>query len=101
MLLFAKKFFAACSQPNTVAVPGILHNRIAGEAGLDTAIDVLLAVKRESPETGLSPQIVPILKFVGRGLARVKHITPVRNNGGKAKPLLSDLFRATLKETWG
>ena len=68
---------------------------------MDTAIDNLLAVKRESPETGLSPQIVPILKFVRRELARVKRITPIRNNGENAKSLLSDLFRAMRNETWG
>lgn len=74
---------------------------VAGDDGLRNAIDDLLAVKRESPEMGLSPQIAPIQKFVERELAQLEHVNPVRNDRADVEPLLSDLFRAILKETWG
>nr|WP_295777497.1 nucleotidyltransferase domain-containing protein [Rhodoferax sp.] len=73
----------------------------AGEEGLGDAIDELLAVKRESPEMGLSPQIAPIQKFVERELERLESISPDRSDRTDVEPLLSELFRAVLKETWG
>lgn len=72
----------------------------ATEEGLGSAIEDLLAVKRESPEMGLSPQIAPIQQFVERELDRLESINPVRNDRSDVEPLLSDLFRAVLKETW-
>lgn len=74
---------------------------VAEEDGLGAAIDDLLAVKRESPEMGLSPQIAPIQRFIERELDRLEQVQPVRNDKAHAEPLLSDLFRAVLKETWG
>jgi uncharacterized protein len=74
---------------------------VANEAGLGAAIHDLLALKRESPEMGLSPQIAPIQRFIERELDRLENIAPVRNDRADVEPMLSDLFRATLKETWG
>jgi len=65
------------------------------------AIDDLLAVKRVSPELGLSPQIAPIQAFVERELERLEHLKPARTDRREIEPLLSDLFRTVLAETWG
>lgn len=72
-----------------------------GEEGLVSAINDLLALKRETPELGLSPQIAPIQKFIQAELERLEHISPVRHDRPVAEPLLSELFRDVLKETWG
>lgn len=74
---------------------------VEGEEGLGAAINDLLAVKRASPEMGLSPQIAPIQRFIERELERLEQIVPVRNDRADVEPMLSDLFRAVLKETWG
>ncbi|OGB28563.1 MAG: nucleotidyltransferase [Burkholderiales bacterium RIFCSPLOWO2_12_FULL_61_40] len=74
---------------------------VEGEEGLDTAIHDLLALKRESPELGLSPQVAPIQKFIERELERLERFSPVRHDRSDVEPLLSDLFRKVLKETWG
>jgi predicted nucleotidyltransferase len=74
---------------------------IQGEQGLGMAIDDLLALKRASPELGLSPQIAPIQRFIERELERLESIAPIQNDRTDVEPLLSDLFRAVLKETWG
>lgn len=71
------------------------------EPGLQQAIDDLLAVKRVSPELGLSPQIAPIQAFVERELERLEHLKPARTDRREIEPLLSDLFRTVLAETWG
>ena len=57
--------------------------------------------KRSSPEMGLSPQIAPIQQFVERELQRLESIKPIRSDRKEIEPLLSDLFRSVLKETWG
>jgi len=74
---------------------------IGDEEGLGTAINDLLALKRESPEMGLSPQVAPIQRFIERELERLEQIDPVRNERTNVEPLLSELFRTVLKETWG
>lgn len=71
------------------------------DQGLGTAIDDLLALKRESPEMGLSPQIAPIQRYIERELERLEQFSPIRNDKADVEPLLSDLFRTVLKETWG
>jgi hypothetical protein len=50
---------------------------------------------------GLSPQIAPIQRFIERELERLEQIAPVRNDRSDLEPLLSDLFRSVLKESWG
>lgn len=72
-----------------------------GEAGLEMAISDLLERKRVSPEMGLSPKIEPIQRFIERELLRLEQISPIRKDRTDVEPLLSDLFRAVLKETWG
>lgn len=74
---------------------------VEDEKGLGTAIQDLLALKKISPEMGLSPQIVPIQQFIERELQRLEQLSPVRNDRADVEPLLSGLFRAVLKETWG
>ena len=71
------------------------------EEGLGSAINDLLELKRVSPEMGLSPQIAPIQRFIERELERLEQISPVLNDRTYVEPLLSDLFRTVLKETWG
>lgn len=77
-----------------------LRQVIDGEPELHRAIDDLLAIKRASPEMGLSPQIMPIQKFVERELHRLEAIKPTRSERKEVEPLLSQLFRSVLKETW-
>ncbi|WP_058545428.1 DNA polymerase beta superfamily protein [Pseudomonas fluorescens] len=78
-----------------------LREVIDGEPELHLAIDDLLAIKRASPEMGLSPQIMPIQKFIERELNRLEDIKPTRSERKEVEPLLSELFRSVLKETWG
>jgi predicted nucleotidyltransferase len=78
-----------------------LRGVIERESGLQQAIDELLAIKRASPEMGLSPQITPIQQFIERELNRLESIKPIRTERKDVEPLLSELFRSVLKETWG
>ncbi|WP_454834627.1 nucleotidyltransferase domain-containing protein [Pseudomonas lini] len=78
-----------------------LREVIDGESELQQAIDDLLAIKRASPEMGLSPQIMPIQQFIERELHRLDAIKPTRSDRKEVEPLLSELFRSVLKETWG
>jgi predicted nucleotidyltransferase len=78
-----------------------LREVIQGERELQQAIDDLLATKRTSPEMGLSPQIMPIQQFIERELHRLETIKPTRSERKTVEPLLSELFRYVLKETWG
>jgi predicted nucleotidyltransferase len=73
---------------------------VEGEKELSMAINDLLELKRISPEMGLSPQIAAIQRFIERELLRLEQISPVRNDRADVEPLLSDLFRAVLTETW-
>jgi predicted nucleotidyltransferase len=77
-----------------------LREVIEGESELQQAIDELLAIKRASPEMGLSPQIMPIQQFIERELHRLEAIKPTRRERKEIEPLLSELFRSVLKETW-
>ncbi|XXE61274.1 nucleotidyltransferase domain-containing protein [Pseudomonas sp. R1-18] len=78
-----------------------LRDVIENDPGLQQAIDDLLAVKRASPEMGLSPQVVPIHRFIERELDRLETIRPTRSERGEVELLLSELFRSVLKEAWG
>lgn len=71
------------------------------EPGLRPAIDELMALKTLSPELGLSPRIPVIHQFIERELDRLEHSVPPRQTPrGEVEPLLSELFRAVLQETW-
>ncbi|ONH50892.1 hypothetical protein SAMN04490182_1983 [Pseudomonas cedrina] len=78
-----------------------LRGVIEREPELQQAIDDLLVIKRASPEMGLSPQIIPIQQFIERELHRLETIKPIRRERKEVEPLLSELFRSVLKETWG
>lgn len=67
---------------------------------MGAAINDLLELKRVSPEMGLSPQIAPIQRFIERELERLERLSPMRKDSADVEPLLSDLFRSILKETW-
>lgn len=86
--------------PAPIEFPRLLEF-VERDQGLGTAIDDLLALKRESPEMGLSPQIAPIQRYIERELERLEQFSPIRNDRTGIEPLLSDLFRTVLKETWG
>lgn len=77
-----------------------LRRVIEREPGLKQAIDDLLAIKRASPEMGLSPQIIPIQQFIERELNRLESIKPIRTERKDVEPLLSELFRTVLREAW-
>ncbi|WP_232916648.1 MULTISPECIES: DNA polymerase beta superfamily protein [Pseudomonas] len=77
-----------------------LRGVLDGETELQQAIDDLLAIKRAAPEMGLSPQIAPIQLFIERELNRLEAIKPSRSERKEVEPLLSELFRSVLKETW-
>lgn len=77
-----------------------LRDLIENDPALQRAIDDLLAVKRASPEMGLSPQIVPIQRFIECELDRLETIRPTRSERREVEPLLSELFRSVLKEAW-
>lgn len=79
---------------------GTLMSLIETEHELRQAIDDLLSVKRAAPEMGLSPQIEPIRRFIERELNRLEAIKPARNQRREVEPLLSELFRSVLKESW-
>lgn len=78
-----------------------LRGVIEREPELQQAIDDLLVIKRASPEMGLSPQIIPIQQFIERELHRLETIKPIRSERKEVEPLLPELFRSVLKETWG
>lgn len=77
-----------------------LRGVIEHELGLQQAIDELLAIKRASPEMGLSPRSTPIQNFIERELNRLEFIKPTRSERKEVEPLLSELFRVVLKEIW-
>ncbi|MBQ5939326.1 nucleotidyltransferase domain-containing protein [Massilia sp. AB1] len=74
---------------------------IEGEPGLREAIDELLERKRRSPEMGLAPQVAPIQRFIEVELARQESLRIDRAHRDAVAPLLSQLFRDVLRETWG
>ncbi|ALV08834.1 nucleotidyltransferase domain-containing protein [Roseateles depolymerans] len=69
--------------------------------GLVPAIQDLLVLKQSSPEMGLSPQVPVIQRFIEQELQRLEHIRPDPQPRAEVEPLLSELFRTVLKETWG
>ncbi|MGY2258722.1 nucleotidyltransferase domain-containing protein [Pseudomonas sp. SDO55104_S430] len=74
---------------------------IEGDTDLLRSIDDLLTIKRASPEMGLSPQIMTIQKYVEREINRLEAVKPPRNERKDVEPLLSEMFRSVMRETWG
>lgn len=71
------------------------------EPGLVSAIHDLLALKEASPEMGLSPRVPPIQRFIEQELERLEAVRPEPQQRSEVEPLLSELFRTVLQETWG
>jgi len=80
---------------------GQLLPLVEQDTGLRAAIDALLAAKRMSPELGLAPQVPAIQRFIVTELAWLETLQLQRAAQADAEPLLSDLFRDLLRETWG
>jgi predicted nucleotidyltransferase len=64
------------------------------------AVQGLLEVKRRSPEMGLSPQIPALQEFIETELDRLEHTAAARSERAGNVSVLSEVFRATLRETW-
>jgi len=77
-----------------------LLTMIDGDARLRHAIDELLLAKRAAPELGLAPQVPAIHGFIVSELARLETLRIARDVRPEVEPLLSELFRDVLKETW-
>lgn len=77
-----------------------LLEAIADEPALIDAIDGLLALKRSSPELGLSEQIPEIHAFIERELERLESVVPERSERRDVVPELSGVFRLALREAW-
>ncbi|UXH77878.1 nucleotidyltransferase domain-containing protein [Roseateles amylovorans] len=78
-----------------------LLETIDKEPGLRSAINDLIGLKQATPELGLSPQIAPIQAFIERELDRLELVEPPKQEPRpEVEPLLSELFRAVLRETW-
>ncbi|WP_028311673.1 nucleotidyltransferase domain-containing protein [Derxia gummosa] len=74
---------------------------IDAEPGLRAAIDELLDRKRVTPELGLAPPIPAIQRFIVAELDRLERLALPVTERGEVGALLNELFRATLRETWG
>ncbi|MFN3789118.1 DNA polymerase beta superfamily protein [Massilia sp.] len=71
------------------------------EPGLAQAIGELLVAKRAAPELGLAPQVPAIQRFIVSELARLETLHIARDARPDTGPLLSELFRELLRESWG
>lgn len=97
--LLSVRWLERHQQPAPIEFHRLLET-IADEPGLPAAIDDLLALKRHTPELGLSPQVVPIQRFIERELARVEGLELPAKDRPEVEPLLSELFRDVLRECW-
>lgn len=73
---------------------------IEHDTALREAIDALLLAKRAAPELGRAPQVPAIQDFIVAELGRQELLRMPRDPRPDPMPLLSDLFRAVLRETW-
>ncbi|WAC74649.1 nucleotidyltransferase domain-containing protein [Roseateles sp. SL47] len=78
-----------------------LLEMIDKDKALLSAIQDLLALKQASPEMGLSPRVAPIQHFIEQELQRLESLRPDPQPRAEVEPLLSELFRTVLQETWG
>jgi predicted nucleotidyltransferase len=77
-----------------------LLQMIDNEPSLRLAIDRLLELKSRSPEMGLAEQIPEIQRFIESELDRQESLAIERDDRSDVAPLLSELFRDVLRETW-
>jgi len=80
---------------------GRLLEVVEKREGVLGAIDDLLELKRRSPEMGLSPPVPAIQRFIETELARLEQCSPAKDERTGEVAVLSDLFRAVLRDTWG
>ena len=97
--LLSVRWLERRQQPAPIEFERLLET-IQDVEGLRNAIDDLLALKRRTPELGLSPQIAPIQRFIEQELARLETLVPSRAEREDPEPRLSALFRALLSEAW-
>ena len=76
----------------------LLH-LIDDQPALRADIDELLTRKKAAPEMGLSAPITSINAFVVQELERLDAVVPPRDAKAERVSLLTDVFRATLRET--
>jgi predicted nucleotidyltransferase len=76
----------------------LLH-LIDDEPALGAAIADLLLKKKAAPEMGLSAPVASINAFIEKELARLETIVPQRDGKAERVNGLTDVFRATLRET--
>lgn len=57
-------------------------------------------MKSRTTELGLSPQIVPIQRFIEHELDRIEGLELPVQDRPEVEPMLSALFRDTLREAW-
>lgn len=98
--LLAARWLEQYQQPAPIEF-ATLCATLPNKTDLKDAIAQLLIQKKNNSEMGLSPVITPIQSFIEQELLRVESIElndiqPVK----EAEPLLSDLFRSVLTETW-
>lgn len=98
--LLSVRWLLETQRPAPIEFSRLLHT-IDGQPGLRAAIDELLERKRRSPEMGLAPQVAPIQRFIEAELARQESLRVDRAHRDAVAPLLSQLFRDVLRETWG
>jgi len=78
----------------------LLLQMIDSEPSLRAAIDELLAVKSRSPEMGLAPQVPEIQSFIETELRQQEVLQLPKHEKSDAVPLLDELFRTVLRESW-
>lgn len=97
--LLAVRWLERFSQPAPIEFERLLQV-LDGEEGILEAIHELLALKRRSPELGLSEPVPPIQRFIEGELARLEQVHPARSPRDAEVASLSEVFRAILQETW-
>lgn len=70
------------------------------DAPLRSIIDDLVALKRQTPELGLSPKIPELNAFIEQELVRLDALTPQVVRHEAVLERLNGLFRATLHDAW-
>ena len=70
------------------------------DAPLRSIIDDLVALKRQTPELGLSPKIPELNAFIEQELARLDLLTPQVVKHEAVLDKLNTLFRLTLQQAW-
>jgi predicted nucleotidyltransferase len=74
--------------------------KMLDDARLRSIIDDLVALKRQTPELGLSPKIPELNAFIEQELARLDLLTPQVVRHEAVLEQLNRLFRVTLSRAW-